>query len=101
MRPALQCLMLFAASIAAAANVLAQEPAVPAGNWQSAASETITSALHPVLTGGELYLKIDVSHDGSFRGEWGEELLLGRVPLFLVSVAREHRARFRQVRSGS
>ena len=100
MKFALQCVALFAASIGAAAGALAQEPAVPAGNWQSAASETITSALHPILTGGELYLKIDVSNDGSFRGEWGEPLLR-RVPFLLLPVEREHRARFRQVRSGS
>ena len=43
-----------------------------AGTWQSATSETYTSPLHPALTGGELYLKIDVLNDGSFRGEWGE-----------------------------
>lgn len=72
LKPALQRLTLFAVSIAAVAGALAQEPAVPVGNWQSAISETYTSPLHPVLTGGEMYLKIDVSNDGSFRGEWGE-----------------------------
>ena len=68
---------LFAASIAAAVGALAQEPAFPAGNWQSATSETYTNPLHPVLTGAELYLKIDVSNDGSFRGEWGEYFCTG------------------------
>jgi hypothetical protein len=70
MKPALRRLTVFAASIAAAASALAQEPAFPVGNWQSAASETYTNPLHPVLTGAELYLEIDVSPDGSFRGEW-------------------------------
>jgi hypothetical protein len=70
MKPALQCLMLFAASIAAAVGALAQEPAVPVGNWQSVTSETYSHPLHPVLTDAEFYLTIDVSPDGSFRGEW-------------------------------
>ena len=82
MKPALQCLTLFAAAIAAAVGALAQEPAVPAGNWQSATSETITCPLHPALTGAELYLKIDVSNDGSFRGEWGEYFCSGGSPYF-------------------
>ena len=43
--------------------------AVPAGNWQSVTSERYTNPLHPVLSGAEFYLKIDVSNDGSFRGE--------------------------------
>ena len=72
MKRALQCMTLFAASIAAAAGAWAQEPAVPVGNWQSTTSETYTNALHPVLTEAEFYLKIDVSKDGSFRGEWGK-----------------------------
>jgi len=70
MKPALQCLTLVAAFIPAAVGASAQQPALPIGNWQSAASETITWALHPALSGGELFLKIDVSSDGSFRGEW-------------------------------
>ena len=80
MKPALQCLTFVVASIAAAVGALAQEPAFPIGNWQSAASETITWALHPALTGGEFYLKIDVSNDGSFRGEWGELFCSGGSP---------------------
>ena len=72
MKPALQCFTLFAASLAAAAGALGQEPAFPVGNWQSATSETYTNPLHPVLTGAELYLEIEVSKDGSFRGEWRE-----------------------------
>jgi hypothetical protein len=72
MKRAIQCVTLCAASIAAGAGASAQEPAIPAGNWQSAASETFTNALHPVLTEAEFYLKIDVSKDGSFRGEWGK-----------------------------
>ena len=71
MKPALQCSMLCAA-IATAVSVLAQAPNLPTGNWQSATSETITWALHPALSGGEFYLTIDVSNDGSFRGQWGE-----------------------------
>jgi hypothetical protein len=78
MKPALQRLTVFAASIAAAVGTLAQEPAgFPVGNWQSATSETYTNPLHPALTNGELYLKIDVSTDGSFRGEWGEYFCFG------------------------
>ena len=72
MKPALQCLTIVVATIAAAAGASAQEPALPVGNWQSAASETITWALHPALSGGELFLRIDVSNDGSFSGEWGQ-----------------------------
>jgi hypothetical protein len=82
MKQALHCLTLFAASIAAAVGALAQEPAVPVGNWQSPTSETYTWPLHPILTGGELYLKIDVSKDGSFRGEWGEYFCSGGSPYF-------------------
>jgi hypothetical protein len=68
--------------IATAVGASAQEPAVPIGNWQSAASETITWALHPALTGGELYLKIDISKDGGFGGEWGEYFCSGGSPYF-------------------
>lgn len=71
MRAALQRLTICVAVVAAAEGALAQEPAIPAGNWQSAASETYTWPLHPVVTGAEFYLRIDVSKDGSFRGEWG------------------------------
>ena len=72
MKPARQRVTGFAACLAVAVGALAQEPAVPVGHWQSAASETYTSPLHPVLTGAQFYLKIDVSSDGNFRGEWGE-----------------------------
>lgn len=72
MNPSLLRSALLPAFIAAAVAVSAQEPAVPVGPWQSATSETFTSPLHPALTGGELYLKIEVANDGSFRGEWGE-----------------------------
>lgn len=82
MKPTLLCLTIFAASIAAAVGAFAQEPALPVGNWQSAASESISWALHPALTGGELYLKIEVSNDGSFRGEWGEYFCSGVSPYF-------------------
>jgi hypothetical protein len=82
MKPALQCVTLFVASVSAAISALAQEPAVPVGNWQSATSESISWALHPALTGAELYLNIDVSNDGSFRGEWGEYFCSGVSPYF-------------------
>ena len=82
MKEALHCASLVAAFIASAIGVLAQQPALPIGNWQSAASETITWALHPVLSGGELFLKIDVSSDGSFGGEWGEYFCSGGAPYF-------------------
>ena len=106
MKRALQCLTLFAASIAAAVGASAQEPAFPVGTWQSATSETYTNPLHPVLTGAELYLKIDVSNDGSFRGEWGEYFCSARFRRLrhqhvLVPLRREKRARFRQIRPGS
>ena len=87
MRPALQCVTLIVASISAAAGVFAQEAAFPAGNWRSATSETISWALHPALTGGELYLNIDVSNDGSFRGEWGEYFCSGVSPYFSCRVS--------------
>jgi hypothetical protein len=72
--------MVCAASIIAAVGASAQELAFPVGNWQSATSETFTSPLHPVLTGAEFYLKIDVAKDGSFRGEWGEYFCSGVTP---------------------
>ena len=75
-------LIAFVAYIATVVGASAQEPALPIGHWQSAASETIRSALHPVLTGGELFLKIDVSKDGSFGGEWGEYFCSGGSPYF-------------------
>ena len=82
MKRALQCMSLFAACIAASVGALAKQPGFPVGNWQSATSETITWALHPALSGGELYLKIDVSSDGSFSGEWGEYFCSGGAPYF-------------------
>ena len=82
MKRALQCVSLFAAFIAGAVGASAKQPAFPVGNWQSAASETITWPLHPALSGGELYLKIDVSNDGSFSGEWGEFFCSGGAPYF-------------------
>jgi hypothetical protein len=68
----LRRLMLFAAFIATAAGALAQDPAIPAGHWQSVTSETYAWPLHPVLTRAEFYLNIDVATDGSFAGQWGE-----------------------------
>src|SRR6188508_3103781 len=72
MKAALQRVTVFVASIAAAAGALAQEPELPAGHWESVSSETYSTPFHPVVTGAEFYLKIDMSNDGSFRGEWGE-----------------------------
>ena len=77
MKRALRCLTICAASVAAAGGAAAQEPAVPAGKWQSATSETYTNPLHPVLSGGELYLEIEVSKDGTFQGEWREYVCSG------------------------
>lgn len=85
MKETLQCLTLFAASLAAANAALAQEPAFPPGNWQSTTNETYTNPLHPVLTGAEFYLKIEVSNDGSFRGEWGEYFCSGGSGAFGIS----------------
>ena len=65
-------LMVFILSIAAVTGSLAQQPAAPAGNWQSARNDTFSSPLHPVVTGAEFFLNIDISNDGSFRGVWGE-----------------------------
>jgi hypothetical protein len=64
-------LIVFTLSITAAAGALAQQAATPTGNWQSARGERYSWALHPVVTGSEVYLNIDVSNDGSFRGDWG------------------------------
>jgi hypothetical protein len=77
MKPTVQRLTFCAAFIAATVGAIAQEPALPVGNWQSATSETYSTPLHPVLTGAEFYLKIDVSNDGSFRGEWSEYFCSG------------------------
>lgn len=70
-------LTLFALFVATAVGTSAQAPEVPVGNWQSATSETYTTPLHPVLTGAEFYLEIDVSNDGSFGGAWGEYFCSG------------------------
>ena len=77
----MKSVLVFAGIIVSAVGAHAQ-PAVPIGHWQSATSETITWALHPALSGGELYLKIDVSSDGSFSGEWGEYFCSGGAPYF-------------------
>ena len=44
---------------------------MPTGSWQSAGSATYTN---PALTGADLYLDINVSKDGNFRGTWGQYL---------------------------
>ena len=45
----------------------AAEPPLPTGHWQSPGSGTYTN---PALGGAEMYLKIDVANDGTFRGVW-------------------------------
>ena len=80
MKSALRCVTVLAALLTAPAGALAQERPFPAGNWQSVAREVYSSPLHPVLTGAEFYLKIDVSNDGAFRGEWGEYFCSGVTP---------------------
>ncbi len=82
MTPALRSPVALVALLMAAARAPAQEPIVPAGNWQSVRSETYTNPLHPVLTGAELYLSIDVSNDGTFRGEWSEYFCTASVGAF-------------------
>src|SRR5687767_6092894 len=72
MKSASRGVKLLAAVAAIAACASAQRGEGPVGNWQSPATETFANPLHPRLTGGEIYLKIDVAADGSFRGEWGE-----------------------------
>lgn len=72
MKRALRAVTLLAGLAATAAGAFAQGAAVPVGHWQSPANHTFANPLHPALTGGEMFLKIDVSADGSFRGEWGE-----------------------------
>jgi hypothetical protein len=47
----------------------AQETRIPAGHWQSSGAGTYTNF---AVTGARLYLNIDVSEDGRFRGVWGE-----------------------------
>jgi hypothetical protein len=80
MTPAIARVAAFATALAAAVGAFAQQPAFPLGNWRSAASDVYTSPLHPVLTGAEFYLEIDVSDDGSFRGAWGRYSCSGVTP---------------------
>lgn len=63
--------MAFLAGTIAALGTFAQESGIPTGSWQSAGSATYTN---PALTGADLYLDINVSKDGSFRGTWGQYL---------------------------
>jgi hypothetical protein len=72
MKPARPLLTFLCACLAAPTGASGQQPAVPIGNWQSVTGDTYTNALHPVISGGEMYLRIEVLNDGSFRGEWGE-----------------------------
>lgn len=77
-------LVVLAVFIAGPIGTFAQAGAAPTGNWQSTRQETYTNPLHPVLTGAELFLNIDVSNDGSFRGEWGEYFCTGSIGAFGV-----------------
>jgi len=68
MKPMLQVLTLLSGAIAAV-GAFAEEPRIPAGNWQSAQWATYTN---PAFAGSEFFLNIDVAKDGSFRGVWGQ-----------------------------
>lgn len=68
MKPMLQVLMILTVAIATA-GAFAEEPRIPAGNWQSSPRATYTN---PFLVGSEVYLNIDVAKDGSFRGKWSQ-----------------------------
>ncbi len=68
-KPVLQVLTVLAWTITVTAGAFAQEPRIPAGNWQSPGHATYTN---PALTGAEMYLNIEVAKDGSFRGVWGQ-----------------------------
>jgi len=46
-----------------------QETRIPVGHWQSSGAGTYTNF---AVTGARLYLNIDVSADGRFRGVWGK-----------------------------
>jgi len=63
--------LAFLAGTIAALGAFAQASRIPTGSWQSAGSATYTN---PALTGADLYLDINVSKDGSFRGTWGQYL---------------------------
>jgi len=68
MKPARRLAVLAALTVAAV-GAFAQEPQAPTGKWRSAERATYTN---PALTGAELYLDIEVTKDGSFRGAWGQ-----------------------------
>ena len=102
MKPALQRLMLFAASIAAAVGALAQEPAVP-GRQLAVGRERDHHQPTPPSPHGRRVLPQDRRVERrQLPRRMGRVLLLGRVPChFLVPLPREQRARFRQIRPGS
>ena len=85
MRPASRGVIPLTALVATLACASAEVAGVPTGNWQSPSSENYTWALHPALTGGEMYLKIDVATDGSFRGEWGEYFCTGPAGVYAAT----------------
>jgi hypothetical protein len=88
MKTLLRGLTILVGSIAAVAAAAAQATQLPTGNWQSPSSATFTN---PALTGGTLYLNIDVANDGSFRGTWGQYLCNsypGAYGIFIYSCQR-------------
>jgi len=84
MKPALAVLTFFAASGCSSGGA-SQQSAFPAGNWQSVASETYSTPLHPVVTRAEFYLKIEVANDGTFRGEWAGYFCVPSIGAYGVS----------------
>jgi hypothetical protein len=60
---------ILAAPVIETSTAQAQETRIPVGHWQSSGSGTYTNL---AVTGARLYLNIDVSADGRFRGVWGE-----------------------------
>jgi hypothetical protein len=81
-------LVVLTLSVAAAAGALARVQIAPAGNWQSISNETYTSPLHPVVSGAEFYLTIDVASDATFRGQWGGYMCVPSIGAFGVSTFR-------------
>jgi hypothetical protein len=81
MKPMLQALAVLAGMIAAGAH--AQEPPIPAGNWQSPRWATYTN---PFLAGAEMYLNIDVARDGGFRGRWSQYFCTSTAGAYGVTV---------------
>jgi hypothetical protein len=73
----------------------AQQTRTPVGHWESSGAGTYTNF---AVTGARLYLNIDVSADGRFRGVWGEYFCTSGsgasvygIPIFNCSVTRRMR----------